>query len=324
MHTDQKGFIKGRSISELIRYIDDSILTTRYNHISGLIVSVDFRKAFDSISKNTILNALGKFCFGPTMVKLVSVLLKNTESCVRNYNWFSSFFPCEKGVGQGCCASPYLFLLVAELLSIRLRGSSEISGISIPNTNIHINKILQYADDTSLFLKDEHELESALSIIESFSTVSGLKLNRQKSTALPLGGYICTDPSTTNVKWLKPNEYIKILGVYFSADKEASTIELNWKSKIDSILRLVNNWNKRNISMYGKIILCKTFILAKINYLIQSLSLPEQVLSEIDKIMFTFIWHKKTSKKRVVERINRNMMYQDIQLGGLKMISVKD
>ena len=324
VHTDQKGFIKGRSISELIRYIDDSILSTRYNQISGLIVSVDFRKAFDSISKSTILNALKRFCFGPSLVKLVSVLLKNTESCVRNYNWFSSFFPCEKGVRQGCCASPYLFLLVAELLSIRLRSSSEISGISIPNTNININKILQYADDTSLFLKDERELESALNIIEAFSTVSGLKLNRQKSIALPLGGYIQKESSLSNVKWLKSNEYIKILGVYFSAEKEASTIELNWKRKIDSILKMINSWNKRNISMYGKIILCKTFILSKINYLIQSLSLPEQVLAEIDRIMFRFIWQKSISNKRVVERISRNMMCQDTQFGGLKMISVKD
>ena len=45
--------------------------------------------------------------------------------------------------------------------------------------------------------------------------------------------------------------------------------------------------------MYGKVILCKTFILSKINYIIQSLALPEAILAEIDRIMFNFIWKKK-------------------------------
>ena len=114
------------------------------------------------------------------MINLVSVLINNSESCVRNYDWFSSFFSCEKGVRQGCCASPYLFLLVAELLSIKLRNSKEILGISIINKNIKLQKILQYADDTSLFLKDEHELKCAFKIKDEFGTISGLKLNRHK------------------------------------------------------------------------------------------------------------------------------------------------
>ena len=76
--------------------------------------------------------------------------------------------------------------------------------------------------------------------------------------------------------------------------------------------------------MYGKILLCKTFILSQVNYLIQSLSPPEEVLADIDRLMFKFIWQKRTSNKKVIERISRNFLCQDIQLGGLKMISVKD
>ena len=99
---------------------------------------------------------------------------------------------------------------------------------------------------------------------------------------------------------------------------------MNWKPKINSILRVINSWNKRNISMYGKIILCKSFILSKMNYIIQSLSLPDIVLAEIDGIMFRFIWQKKKSNKRVFERISRTTLCQDYALGGLKMISIKD
>ena len=226
---NQKGFIKGRNISDLIRLIDDSLLITRKHKIPGKMVSVDFRKAFDSVSKMSILNALKIFNFGPIFIKFISVLINNNESSVRNGGWYSSFFPCQKGIRQGCCASPYLFLLVAELLSLKLINNDQILGISIPEKNINLNKVIQYADDMSLILKDEHELESALKIIERFGTFSGLKLNRHKSVVLPFGGYVNNNTDFSNVKWLKNNEHIKILGIYFSAEVEASNLELNWK-----------------------------------------------------------------------------------------------
>ena len=324
INTNQKGFIKGRNISDLIRMIDDSLLITRKYKTPGLIVSVDFRKAFDSVSKMSIINALNIFNFGPIFSKLISVLVNNNESCIRNGGWYSSFFPCEKGIRQGCCASPYLFLLVAELLSLKLRNTEQISGISIPGKDIVLNKIHQYADDTSLILKDERELESAFKIIESFGTLSGLRLNRQKSVVLPIGGYANDDADTIHVTWLKPYEYIKILGIYFSAETEASNIDLNWKSKIQNMSRIIHSWRTRNVSLYGKIILCKTFILSKINYILQSLSLPESALAEIDTLMFKFIWQKQLSNKKAFEKIKRTTLCLDVASGGLKMISVKD
>ena len=320
----QKGFIKGRNISEIIRLIDDSILIARQNKVPGLMAAVDFQKAFDSVNKKAILNAMKTFNFGPNIIKIVSLLINNSESCVRNGNWFSAYFNCERGVRQGCCASPYLFLLVAEILSIKLRNSPEIKGISIPIKNIFLSKVLQYADDTTLFLKDEEELELALCIIDNFSLLSGLKLNRHKSVVLPIGGYTCKNTLVSNVIWLQPHNVIKVLGIYFSGEKEASNIDLNWSSKIDILIRDVNRWKKRDISMYGKIILCKTFLLSKINYIIQSLSLPDEILAEIDRIMFNFIWNKNTSSKKAFERIKRNTMCHDTSKGGLNMISVKD
>ena len=320
----QKGFLKGRNISELIRIIDDSLYIAQKYNKPGMMVSIDFKKAFDSISKSSILNSLQIFNFGPYITNMVSTLITNSESCVRNGGWHSSWFPCERGVRQGCCVSPYLFLLVAEVLSIKLQNSDELEGIHISQVDIKLNKFLQYADDLSLFVKNETELDSALKIIEQFGMISGLKLNRQKSTVLPFGGFQRNHVSSLDVKWLKPDEYIKVLGIYFSGVKEASKINLNWKSKIENMIQIVNRWNKREISLYGRIILCKTFLLSQINYVIQSLSLPEEVLNEIDSIFFKFIWQKRGTKKRVFEKIKRKFLCLDVKNGGLKMISIKD
>ena len=241
----QKGFLKGRNISEIIRLIDDSLYTANYYKTPGLMVSIDFKKAFDSISKSSIINSLKIFNFGPYIISMVSALITNSESCVRNGGWHSSWFPCERGVRQGCCVSPYLFLLVAEILSIKLHNSEDLKGISINPANLKLAKVLQYADDLSLFVKNEAELEAALKIIENFGMLSGLQLNRQKSIVLPFGGYQRSNTSDQDVKWLKPDEYIKVLGIYFSGQTEASKIDLNWKSKIENMLQIVNRWKKK-------------------------------------------------------------------------------
>ncbi len=52
---------------------------------------------------------------------------------------------------QGCPISPFLFLLVVELLSIGIVNNDEIQGLKIFD---NVLKISQLADDTTLFLKN--------------------------------------------------------------------------------------------------------------------------------------------------------------------------
>ena len=49
IHPDQTGFVKGRYIGENIRLISDIMEYTTLQKIPGILVSLDFRKAFDSI-----------------------------------------------------------------------------------------------------------------------------------------------------------------------------------------------------------------------------------------------------------------------------------
>ena len=155
--------------------------------------------------------------------------MHNSESCLAKVGWLSSWFPCERGVRQGCSSSPYLFIIAVELMSIKIRSSTSITDLTILQTNVKIQRLFQYADDTSLFLKSEYELEAALNIIDSFGNNSGLKLNRSKSLILPICGFETDYYSSSDVKWLKENEFIKIIGVYFGSKLEASKIDLNWK-----------------------------------------------------------------------------------------------
>ena len=50
INQDQKGFIAGRFIGENVRLIYDVLFETKNQDIPGMILSIDFEKAFDTVS----------------------------------------------------------------------------------------------------------------------------------------------------------------------------------------------------------------------------------------------------------------------------------
>ena len=64
IHTHQKGLLKGKFIGENIRLTNDIIYECEVQNRDGLIILVDFSKAFDVISWDLMDTALGGFGFG--------------------------------------------------------------------------------------------------------------------------------------------------------------------------------------------------------------------------------------------------------------------
>ena len=65
IHFNQNAYVKGRTILDAVRTIDDILEYTERKNISGLLVAIDFQKAFDSIKRNFMVQALSAFNFGP-------------------------------------------------------------------------------------------------------------------------------------------------------------------------------------------------------------------------------------------------------------------
>ena len=89
-----------------------------------------------------------------------------------------------RSIRQGCPISALLFTLVAEILTINVRGNDKIRGITCNNRSF---QIIQLADDTTLFLADLESAVISISLFQTFASVSGLILNLDKSEIIPLG-----------------------------------------------------------------------------------------------------------------------------------------
>lgn len=117
-------------------------------------MTLDFKKAFDSVAWSFIDKTLAKFNFGEGIRKWVASFYSNITSCVCVNGQYSFWFKIERGTRQGDPLSCYLYLLCAEIMSIMLRKNADIKGISIGEIQVLLS---QFADDTSIFFGMEVE-----------------------------------------------------------------------------------------------------------------------------------------------------------------------
>ena len=201
IHEDQTGFISGRYMGENTRQIYDILNYCDVNNISALLLLVDFEKAFDSLSWNFIFKTLKLFGFGNSIIQWVKLFYKNANLAVNQGGNLSPFFPIGRGCRQGDSLSPYIFILCAEVLAIKIRNNKNIKGIKIGNTEF---KLSQYADDASVILDGSPtSLNETLDELYYYAQYSGLNVNFDK----------------TQVVWIGANKY------------STNTIKTRWKLK---------------------------------------------------------------------------------------------
>ena len=104
---DQTGYISGRFIGCNIRLIEDILSQTTKLNITGMLLTIDFEKAFDSIRWDFIRKTLRHFNFGEKFISYVSTLYNNISTTVINNGHISGWFNPKRGVRQGCPFSPY-------------------------------------------------------------------------------------------------------------------------------------------------------------------------------------------------------------------------
>ena len=129
---EQVGYVIGRNISTVIRFINDVIEYIQVNNKTGTVVALDNTKTFDSMHKKILIAIFQHPGFGPDFTQWVKVLMNDTENCISYYGRLSALFPVNSGIRQGCPFSPLAFVLTVELLAHKIRQSPDVKDICIP------------------------------------------------------------------------------------------------------------------------------------------------------------------------------------------------
>ena len=213
INSNQTGFMKGRYIGQNIRLINDIMEQTELQGIPGILLLLDFRKAFDTIEWGFIRQTLRLFNFGSCLRHWVKTLYTNSESTVLHNGFTTDFFKLSRGVRQGCPLSPYLFILGVEILATKIRHDDNVEGIKVFQTE---HKISQFADDTTLFLRNLNSVQNSITLVDQFGDISGLSLNVEKTKALWLGPWRFKSSKPFGLKWT--TDPVRALGIFISYD----------------------------------------------------------------------------------------------------------
>ena len=228
IHSDQTGFIEGRYIGQNIGLLSDLMMFTDANKFAGILLFIDFEKAFDSVELTSIFRALERFNFGPNIRRWISILYNDIESGVINGGYLTNYFKVSRGVRQGCPLSPFLFILAVEILALKIRQNTDCRGINLPNS--YEAKLSQFADDTTVISRDIESLKSYLLTIENFGCICGLKLNTKQTKAMWIGSQKGNKNKILDFKCVK--DPIKTLAAYLSYNQDKNN-EANFLTKLE-------------------------------------------------------------------------------------------
>ena len=240
IHEDQKGFMKGRFIGENMRMLFVVRVYAEKEQIPGLLLIIDREKAFANVSWSFMQKALDFFNFGVGINRWINTFYANASSCASVNGQYSSWFNIQRGVRQGDPCSPYIYLICAEIVSLMIRQSSKIKGIKLKEREA---KLSQFAVDTTLCLDgSEESFKEAITILKTFSQLSVLKMNNEKTKAVWIGSrknFRLRFSRDINFCW-DPGIF-KVLGIKFCTDTGRIS-EINYEDKLLEIQRILNRW----------------------------------------------------------------------------------
>ena len=102
------------------------------------------------------------------------------------------------------------------------------------------------------------------------------------------------------------------MGIFFSHN-QIDADELNFGSKIRDLEKSLSAWQRRKLTLYGKINIVKTLGLSKLIFNASVLQVPKHFIEKMNKITFNFIWDGRPPK------IKKNTIIGEKKNGGLKM-----
>ena len=294
LHPDQKGFVKGRWITEHTRLASEVAHLSNVTESDGFIVSLDQAKAYDCTDLLWLVQVLLRMGLPPDLVSMIRDVVHGCRTRVRINSAYSRPYTLRRGVRQGDPLSCLLYAFSIEPMGMRLRKA--IRGISV--LSLPPAKLIMYADDTNLFLSKDDDLALIKSELSASSLAIGSKFNFEKTDILLvgsaahraklgdhpdfaplldcfLGAYIIPDGSP-----------LRILGVWVSSPDHALP---RWRQIADHISKIIRQWKAIGASMRNRVVLAKALMMSRCYYLYDGNGAPPSVLRRISQSILGFV-----------------------------------
>ena len=233
-----------------------------------------------------------------------------TSACLIN-GYITREFNIQRGVRQGYPMSMLVYVLFQEPLYRAIEKCNKIVPFIINNEPI---KKLGYADDTTVFVKNDESFIELFNVINMFEKAGNAKINIRKTKLYGLGNW------NKRINWpiseLKIEmEYFCSLGITFSSNYNTA-IHVTWKKIYDKIKIRFAMMLGRNLNIYQKAIIINSLISSKLWYTAHIYPFPIEYSEMINTEIFKFIWNNNSNP------IKRKVLNKAKDKGGLGLLNI--
>ena len=109
-----------------------------------------------------------------------------------------------------------------------------------------------------------------------------------------------------------PARPIKCLGVYLTYDYD-DFIKMNYKQRLKKLENTANWWKGRGLTLFGRAQIINSLLLPELIYITSMFVVPEEIIKELNKIIFKFLW-------RGQDRVVRTATINNYENGGLRVL----
>ena len=209
--TYQNGFTRGRRLEDNLFILSFCINESRMLKKPLYVCAIDFEKAFDSIRRSCIVEALIKYRCDPLLIDVICQLYDHDQTSIYFNNKEIGNMEISSGIRQGCTGSPLIFIMVVNHIIesiIESKIGFRSGDISVP--------CLFFADDGLLLTQSEGQMRRLLQCMEKASAEVGLKVNKNKSNLLLYG----MESVCQQIEGIEVTTCIRYLGVNISTSKD--------------------------------------------------------------------------------------------------------
>ena len=257
LRINQNGFRPGRTTVAQILALRRIIEGVKQKNLPAVLTFIDFKKAFDSIHRNKMMNILKAYGIPPNLLNAIGNMYTNTRAKVITPDGETEEFDISAGVLQGDTLAPFLFVIVLDYaLRQATDGKEEELGFTIKRklrSERYPGKTiidLDFADDICLLCNEMDQAQELLHRVESECQKVGLGLNSKKTEVMTYNIPEHSPLKTISGDELKEVTDFKYLGSWVGSTEGDIKVRkaLAWKA-LNGMTKI---W-KSNISRKAKI-----------------------------------------------------------------------
>ena len=192
LRDNQNGFRESRSTTSHILTLRRVLEEAKNQNLAAVLVFIDFKKAFDSVHRGTLMKILRAYGIPKEIVDLIEKLYTDTKAQVLTPEGLTELFDIMAGVLQGDTLAPYLFIIVVDhCMKLTLENHPDIGFTLKPARSKRHKAIkladIEFADDIALLANSAIDAQTLLQTVEEIAASVGLKMNESKTKYMTEG-----------------------------------------------------------------------------------------------------------------------------------------